>query len=151
MGIHKDMQVKIQDAMRAKDKVKLRTLRGLSAEFTNELVAKKRKPNEELSDDDALSVISREAKKRKDSIDQFTKGNRSDLAEIESAELVILEKYLPEMISAEEVEKIVIAKKEELGIDDPTKKGILIGAVMKDLKGKADGNDVKTAVDKLFE
>lgn len=136
--------------MRSKDQVKLDTLRGILAAFTNELVAKKRKPDEELFDEDALVVISRLAKQRKDSIAQFKAGGREDLAKEEEAQLKILEVYLPEMMEKEEVEKIAKAKKKELGIADASKKGMLMAALMKELKGKADGMMVKEVVDSLF-
>ncbi len=134
----------------AKDSVRLETLRGMSAAFTNELVAKGRKPQEMLSDEEALAVITRLAKQRKDSIEQFKKGNRDDLVKEESAQLSILETYLPKLMDKSEVEKIAKAKKEELSITDPSKKGMLMSALMKDLKGKADGMVVKEAVDALF-
>ena len=134
----------------AKDAVKLETYRGMSAAFTNELVAKNRKPSEMLGDEEALAVITRMVKQRKDSIEQFKKGGREDLVKEEQAQLSILETYLPKMMDKSEVEKIAKAKKEELGITDATKKGMLMSALMKDLKGKADGTVVKEAVDGLF-
>ncbi len=140
----------IKEAMMAKDSVRLETMRGVSSAFTNELVAKGRKPQDELTDEEALAVITRLAKQRKDSIEQFSKGGREDLVKEEEAQLAILETYLPKMMDKDEVEKIALAKKEELGIADATKKGMLMSALMKDLKGKADGNTVKEAVDALF-
>ncbi len=140
----------IKDAMRAKDAVRLTVLRGLSAAFVNELVAKKRKPDEELGDDDALAVIAREAKKRKDSIEQFSAAGRTDLADSEKAELHILEEFLPAQMSREEVEKVVRTKKEELGITDKAELGALMSAIMKDLKGKADGKVVQEIVQSSF-
>jgi uncharacterized protein YqeY len=73
-----------------------------------------------------------------------------DLADEDSAQLVILEAYLPTMMDKSEVETIAKAKQVELGITDPTKKGMLMSAIMKDLKGKADGTVVKEVVDQLF-
>ena len=134
----------------AKDSVRLETYRGMLAAFTNDLVSKNRKPSEMLGDDEALAVIARLVKQRKDSIEQYTKGNRDDLVKEETAQLTILETYLPKMMERGEVEKIVKNKKEELGITDVTKKGMLMSAVMKDLKGKADGTMVKEVVDSLF-
>lgn len=151
MTLHQQIKEEIKDALRAKAEVKLLVLRGLLSAFTNELVAQKRKPSEELSDEEALKVIGRAAKQRKDSIEQFTKGGRNDLVEKEEAELVILDSYLPQMMSKEEVEKVVQTKKDELGITDKSQMGQLMGAIMKELKGKADGGDVKSAVDSLFE
>ena len=148
--LHEQIKNKIKESMMAKDQVALDTYRGMVSAFTNELVAKGRKPNEILSDEDAIAVISRLAKQRKDSIEQFKKGNREDLVKEESAQLAILELYLPKLMERAEVEKIVKAKKEELNIPDTTKKGMLMSAVMKELKGKADGMVVKEVVDALF-
>ena len=134
----------------AHDAVRLETLRAMVSGFTNELVSKSRKPSEFLNDEEALAVITRLAKQRKDSIEQFKKGNREDLVKVEEDQLAILETYLPKLMEKDEVVKIAEAKKEELGITDPTKKGMLMSALMKDLKGKADGMLVKEAVDSLF-
>jgi len=148
--LHEQIKNGIKEAMMAKDAVRLETLRGMSAAFTNELVAKSRKPSEFLNDEEVLAVITRLAKQRKDSIEQFKKGNREDLVEVEEGQLAILSTYLPKMMDKAEVEKIAKAKKDELGITDGTKKGVLMSALMKDLKGKADGTTVKEAVDALF-
>jgi len=136
--------------MLGRDAVRLGTLRLIFASFTNELVANGKKPTEELTDEEAVAVIARMAKQRKDSILQFKKGNRDDLVKEEEGQLAILETYLPQLMEKDEIEKIAKAKKDELGITDPTKKGLLMQALMKELKGKADGKDVKEAVDSLF-
>ena len=148
--IQQQLRKEMTEAMRAKDTVRLTTIRGLISSFTNELVVKKKKPDEELSDEDALVVIARAAKQRKDSIEQFEKGGRNDLAEKEKEELKIIESYLPQMMSLEEVEKVAVAKKELLGVTDKSQMGQLMGAIMQELKGKADGADVKKAVEKLL-
>jgi uncharacterized protein YqeY len=148
--LHEQIKNNIKEAMMAKDKIRLETYRGMLSAFTNELVAKGKKPQETLTDEETLVVITRLSKQRKDSIEQFKKGNRMDLVSEEEAQLKILETYLPKMIDRSEVEKIVKAKQFELGITDPSKKGMLMSAVMKDLKGKADGMVVKEAVDALF-
>lgn len=148
--LHEQIKNGIKEAMMAKDTIRLETLRAMVTGFTNELVVKNRKPNEMLSDEEALAVITRLAKQRKDSIEQFKKGNREDLVKVEEAQLAVLETYLPKLMEANEVEKFARAKKEELGIADATKKGLLMSALMKDLKGKADGSLVKTVVDSLF-
>jgi len=148
--LHEQIKNKIKDAMMAKDTVLLETLRAMLAGFTNELVAKNRRPSEMLNDEEALAVITRLSKQRKDSIEQFKKGNREDLVKVEESQLAILEAYLPKMMEKSEVEEIVKAKKDELGITDATKKGMLMSVIMKDLKGKADGAVVKEVVDSLF-
>lgn len=138
------------EALKAHEELRLLVLRGLLSAFTNELVAQKRKPSEELSDDDALKVIKRAVKQRQDSIEQFKKGGREDLVEKETQELKILEVYLPETMSHDNILKIAKAKQEELGITDKSKMGMLMGAVMKETKGEADGKDVKEIVESLF-
>jgi len=148
--IQKDIRGQISVAMKARDTVRLNTLRGLSAAFVNELVAKGKKPTEELPDEDALAVIRREVKKRKEAAEAFRTGGREESAVKEEEERAILETYLPAMMSVEDVTRIVEAKKAELGISDKKEMGRLMGAVMAELKGKADGGDVKTVVDALF-
>ena len=150
MPLHQEIKEELKKAMKDKNANLVSVLRGFIAAFTNELVARKRIPSEALSDDDVLSVISKQAKQRKDSIEQFRKGGREDLASSEEAELKIIETYLPEKMSREEIKKIAKLKKEELGITDKSKTGMLVGAIMKETKGKADGSDVKNIVDSLF-
>jgi uncharacterized protein YqeY len=152
MSLQNTIKDQIKEAMKAKDQVKLSVVKGLVAGFTNELVNLKRTPQDELSDDEVLNVIRRAVKQRKDSIDQFTKGGRADLAESEQAELSILETYLPQMMSREDVVKIAEAKIAEMGGGiDKSKTGMFMGALMKDLKGKADGDVVKSVVDELIK
>ena len=150
MAIHETLKKSIPDALRAHDEVRLRTLRSLVTAMTNEVVAKKRKPDEFLTDDEALTVLKRAASQRKDSIEQFEKASRSDLAEPEKAELAIIESYLPQMMSREEIIPIAKAKMAELGISNKADSGKFTGALMKELKGKADGGDVKAVVDSLL-
>ncbi len=150
MSLQTDIKSQIKEAMMAKDAVRLDVLRGISAAFTSDLVAKGRKPQEELTDEEALAVITRLAKQRKDSIEQFKAGNREDLVAEETAQLAVIEKFLPELMSEEDIMKVAVAKKEATGITDPAKKGMLMAEVMKELKGKADGMLVKAVVDKLF-
>ena len=150
MSLHEQIKSELKDAMKAKDEVRLRTVRGLLSMFTNELVATKRTPQELLTDDEVMTVIKRASKQRKESITQYEAANRPELAEPEKAELVVLESYLPQMMSQDEIRPVVEVKKAELGIDDKSKMGMLVGAVMKELAGKADGGDVKAVVEASF-
>ena len=149
MSIHETIKGSIPEPLKQKDEVKLRIRRSLVTAMTNEVVAKKRKPDEFLTDEEALAVIKRAANQRKDSIEQFEKGGRPELAETEKAELAILEAYLPAQLSREEVEKVVQAKITELQADS-SKAGMVMGAVMKELKGQADGTVVKEVVESLL-
>lgn len=141
---------KIKEAMIAKDSVRLGVLRGILAAFTNELVAKGKTPQDTLPDEDCLNVIKRLGKQRKDSIEQFEKGGRTDLAESEKAELAVIETFLPASMSKDEIRKIAEAKKAELGITDKAKMGMLMGAVIKEAKGNANSDDVKEVLESLF-
>lgn len=136
--------------MKAKDEVRLRTVRGMLTAFTNELVATGKKPQDELEDPVTLSVIKRLAKQRRESIVQFEAAGRQDLADPEKAELLVLEGYLPQMMSQEEIEPIAKAKLAEMGVTDKSKMGIAIGALMKEFQGKADGGDMKAVVEKIL-
>src|SRR3989344_2178139 len=150
MAIHEDLKKSIPDAMRSKDAAKLQTLRSLVTAMTNEVVAKKRKPDEFLTDEEALVVLKRAASQRKDSIEQFTKGGRPELAEPEKLELAIIESYLPAQMDREAIEAAVKAKMAELNVFSKTDANKLIGALMKDLKGQADGTVVKEIIDSLL-
>ncbi len=151
MNIHESLKKAIPDALRAKDAVLLRTLRSLISAMTNEVVAKKHKPDEFLSDEEALVVLKRAASQRKDSIEQFEKANRPELAVPEKEELTIIESHLPNMMPREEIEILAKEKMSELGISSKAETGKFIGVLMKELKGKADGNDVKAVVDSLLQ
>jgi uncharacterized protein YqeY len=148
--MHDKIQNEIPEAMRAKDQVRLTTLRGVLAAFTNESVALKRTPKDKLSDQEAITVIRRLVKQRKDSVEQFEKGNRQDLADNEKAELKILEEFLPAQMSEEKIREIVLKKKEEMGAVDKTKIGQFMGAVMKETGGNADGMLVKKIIEELL-
>ena len=150
MSLHEQIKAEVKPAMMAKDAVRLSVVRNMLASFTNELVATGKTPQDTLDDVGGLRVIKRLSNQRKDSMEQFIKGGRPELAESEKAELVILEKYLPTLMSREEIMVVAIAKKETLGVTDKSKAGQLTGAIMKDLAGKADGKDVKEVVEGLF-
>lgn len=150
MTLHQDIKEAVKDALKAKDTLRLNVLRGLLSSFTNESVAKKRKPDEELSDEETMNVIIRAVKQRKDSIEQFEKGGRADLAEAEKSELQILETYLPAQMPREEILEYVKSRQQELNMADLSKKNQFIGTIMKELKGKTDGAMVKEIIDSLF-
>ena len=150
MTLHESIKAGIPEALKARDEVRLRTLRSLSTLMTNEVVAKKRKPDEFLMDDEAMAVVKRAANQRKDSIEQFEKGGRPELAVPEKEELAVLESFLPEQLSTEEVEKIARAKMLEMNVTSKADMGRFMGAVMQELKGRADGTVVKQVVDSLL-
>lgn len=148
--LHRQIKEEIKGALRERDELRLSVLRGLLASFTNEVIARGRKPDGMLSDEEAIAVIKRAVKQRKESIEQFNKGGRPELAQKEQQELEMLKVYLPEAMSPLEIEKVARAKKSELEITDKSKSGLLVGAVMKELKGNADGALVKKIVEGLL-
>jgi uncharacterized protein YqeY len=150
MALHEDIKSSLKDAMKAKDAVKLRTVRSILTAFTNELVSTGKTPQDMLDDETALGVIKRLAKQRKESITQYEAAERPELAVPEKEELSVLDSYLPQMMSQEEIRPIAEAKMTELGVTDKSKMGVLIGAVLKETAGKADGGDVKAVVEGLL-
>lgn len=148
--LHEQIKEELKTSMKAKDAAKLRTVRSMLTAFTNELVATNHKPQDVLDDTGVLSVIKRLSKQRKDSIEQYEAAGRTDLSEPEKEELAILESYLPQMMSRDEIRPIVEAKIAAMSADK-SKMGMVIGGVMKDLQGKADGGDVKAVVEELLK
>ena len=140
----------MKEAMVARDTIRLGVIRSLLALFQSEMI-QKNISDEFATDDMATTLIKRAVKQRKDSIEQFKKGNRMDLVETEEAELKILETYLPESMSEDKIRKIAETKKTELNINDKSKMGMLVGAVLKETKGEADGAVVKNVVESLFK
>lgn len=132
----------MKTAMRAKDAPRLLTIRGLLA------ACKQREVDERIVLDDAavVGIIDKLVKQRKDSITQFTAGNRPDLVEKESAELAVLEAYLPQRLSAEDIAAAVAAIVAELGASGPGDMGKVMGAVKTRLAGQADMGLVSAAV-----
>jgi len=149
--IKNDIRSALAEAMKARDQIKVDTLRGALAAFTNELVSKGRKPTEELSDQEAIAVLKRLVKQRKDAIEQFGKGGRQDLVDKETTELHVIEGYVPAGANRSDIERVARAQMQELGITDAGGIGKLTGAVMKEFAGSADGNEVKEIVASLLK
>jgi len=145
--LHQTIEAELKSALKSGEKEKAGVLRFLISAIKNYQIEQKLKGEEYLKDEDIIAVVRRQAKQRKDSIAEYEKGNRADLVEKEKAELAILENYLPQQVGEEKIREIVKAKKEELGIADKSGFGRLMGEVMKELKGQADGDAVKRMVD----
>jgi len=136
----------IKEAMKAKEQDKLRVLRSLKAKLMEKEISERKGGEAKLSDDQAVEVLMKAAKQRKESIEQFEDGGRNDLAENEKKELKIIEAYLPEMMSEEEVREVVKEKIEQLGASGMQDMGKVMGPLMGQLKGKADGSLVSKLV-----
>jgi len=137
-------------AMKLRDRLRVDTLRGAIAACTNELVAKGKKPTDEVTDTDVMAVLKRLAKQRKEAAEQYARGGRPELAEKETSELAIILSYLPRTAARDEIERVARAKKEELGVTDTSGVGKITGAVMKEFAGQADGTLVREVVSSLF-
>jgi uncharacterized protein YqeY len=132
----------MREAMKARDQARVATLRMLMAAVKNTEVEKRH----ELSDDEVLDVITKEAKRRRESIDAFAQGGRDDLVAKETAELSVLESYLPARLGDEELAALVDAAIAETGAASPKQMGEVMKALMPKLRGRADGAQVSAMV-----
>ena len=133
---------KIGEAMKAKDEIRLSTLRLLSSALNYEKIARQH----DLSEEEELEVVRREAKKRKDAIEAYKKANAQDRVDKESKELTILEEYLPAQMKDNELEKIVEEVIAQMNVISMNDMGKVMGAVMQKVKGHADGTKVSALV-----
>ena len=147
MSLEQSLSTDIVSAMRAKDATRLTALRMLKTALTNKSIEKGRA----LEAAEELQVVSQLVKQRRDSIDQFTKGGRKDLADKEQAEIVILDTYLPAAASDDEIGSAVAAAITETGASTQKDMGRVMKAVMAALAGKTvDGKKVNEAVRKIL-
>ena len=142
MEIQNRLSEDLKTAMKAKEKIKVQTIRMVRAQLKDFQIAKR----EELTEEDEISVLTNAAKKRKEALELYEKSDRQDLIDQEKQELEIISAYLPAQLSKEEVEKVVVQIMEEVGASSAQDLGKVMGATMKDLKGKADGKMVQEIV-----
>ncbi|UTR09351.1 GatB/YqeY domain-containing protein [Evansella sp. LMS18] len=133
----------MKEAMRNKEKQRLSVIRSVKASLQNESI----KLGKEITDEEALSVLSREMKQRKESLHEFEQANRSDLVEKTELEIELLEEYMPAQLSDEELQQIVDETIQETGADSKAQMGKVMGAIMPKVKGRADGTRVKQMVE----
>lgn len=143
------LQNDLIEAMKHKDAVKTSAIRMLKAAIMKWEVAGTAK--KEATDDVILDLVGKEIKQRKDSIEQFRKGGREDLAIKEEAEIRVLEHYLPAQLSEEEIRNIVQVAIQELSLQGKPEMGRVMGAVMPKVKGKADGSIVRRVVEEALK
>ncbi|MDJ0601233.1 MAG: GatB/YqeY domain-containing protein [Crocosphaera sp.] len=136
----------IKQAMKAKDKIRLETVRSLKKFVLEKEVEVRPKGQTELTSEQELEVLAQQAKQRRDSIEQYRQGGRDDLADKEAQELAIIETYLPAQLSTEEIESIIDKIIGSVGATSPKDMGKVMGPAMKELKGKADGKQVQEIV-----
>ncbi len=146
MSIYENILNDLKTAMKQRDKERLRVLRSLKAKLLEKEISERKGGEGSLSDEQTTAVLMKAAKQRKESIEQFRQGGREELAEKEEQELEIIQSYLPEMLSEEEIRDIARKKIDETGADSMADMGKVMGAVMPQLKGKADGALVSKVV-----
>ena len=146
MSVQKEITEKMKEAMKAKDTVALQALRAVKSAF---LLAKTETgAQEELTQEQEIKIIQKQVKQRKDSAAIFLQQGREDLAKPELEEIAILEQFLPEALTDEEIEVVVIATIDDLGATGMQDMGKVMGKVSKDLAGKADGKTISSLVKK---
>ncbi len=136
----------LKKAMKEKDQQRLSVLRSLKSAIFEKEVSERKGGKAELSEEDVINVIMKAAKQRKDSIEQYEEAGRKDLADVEQQELEIIESYMPEMLSEDEIARLVNEVIEETGAAGPQDMGKVMGKLMPKVKGKADGSVVNSIV-----
>lgn len=163
MSIKEKINSDLKEALKNKEELKISVLRGINSALKNKEIEKRTKISKEekdtakleklslLTEEEVVEVLLSEAKKRKDAIEEFKKGNRMDLAEKEEKELKILEEYLPEQMSEEEIKEEAKRAIEEVKAIGPRDMGRVMSVLMPKLKGKADGKTVSKIVNDLLK
>ena len=146
MSLKEQIGEDIKTAMKAKDKLRLQTVRSIKKAILEKEVELRPKGIESLTQEQEIELLSQQAKQRRDSIEQFNNAGRDDLADKESQELAIIETYLPEQASESEIEAIIEGIIADSGASTLKDLGKVMGPAMQQLKGKADGKKIQALV-----
>ena len=146
-GVREQLRSDLRDAMRAKDAPRRNTIRMVEAAIKNAEIDKRGK---DLDESEILAILQRQVKQRRESIEQFEKGGRDDLAEVERVEIAIIEQYLPRQLTRSEVEARARAVIEQVGASGAGDRGKVMGLLMRELRGEADGSLVNAVVGALL-
>lgn len=150
MSLKERIDQELKEALKSGDKTRLNAIRSIRAALLEKEVSIRVGGKAVLSEEQELEVLMGLAKRRRDAIEQFTAGNRPDLAANEAAELAVLEEYLPKQLSDEEVERIIRDIVSRSGATSMKDMGKVMGEAMKALKGKTDGGKVQSVVKSLL-
>ena len=142
MGLQEQIEDDFKEAMKDQDKERMSTLRMLKSALQN----KTKEEGGDLDDEDVIQVLSKEAKSRRDSIEQYEDGDRPELAEKERRELELIEEYLPDPLDEEELEELVDEVIEDVGASDMSDMGEVMGRIMPEVRGQVDGDLVNEKV-----
>ncbi len=137
----------LKDAMRARDATRRGTIRLVEAAIKNAEIEKR---GGELSEQDIQAILQRQVKQRQDSIEQYEQAGRSDLADVERAEIAVIEAYLPQQMSRAEIEAAAREAIQQTGASGPSDRGKVMGQLMPQLRGQADGATVNAVVSDLL-
>ena len=146
MSLKEKIGEDIKTAMKAKDKIRLQTVRSIKKAILDKEVELRPQGQDSLNEVQEIELLSQQAKQRRDSIEQFKNADRNDLADKESQELAIIETYLPEQVSDREIETVVDKIIADSGASSLKDLGKVMGPAMKKLKGKADGKKIQELV-----
>jgi hypothetical protein len=147
MGLKERLEEDLKKAMREQDVLRRSVLRLVRSEVHNEEIALQKS----LDDDGIIGVLSRQVRQRRESIYEFRKGQREDLVQREEAELAVLQEYLPPQLTAEELMALAQGSIRETGAQGPGDRGKVMGRLMPQVKGKAEGSVVNEVVSRLLE
>ena len=147
MSLSEQIVSDMKEAMKARDKVRLNTVRMIKSALMNEKI----KAGHDLTSEEELTVLSREKKQREESIDEFTKADRKDLADETKQELAIVESYLPKQMTEEELNQAVSSAIAEVNAQGKSDFGKVMKVLMPKIKGKADGKAASNAVRKQLK
>lgn len=136
----------IKAAMKARDKVRLETVRSIKKAILEKEISVRPQGQEELNETQEIELLTQLAKQRRDSIEQYTEAGRAELADREAQELAILEEYLPAQMSDAEIAAAVEAAIAKVGATSPKDMGKVMGPIMQELKGRADGKKIQEIV-----
>ena len=144
MALQENVMTELKAAMKAKDSVALEALRAIKSAIL--LAQTEKGAGASLSEEDEIKLVQKLVKQRKDSAAIFTEQGRNDLAEPELAQVAVIERFLPEQLTEEEIEKVVIQTIEAVGASGMKDMGKVMGVVSKELAGQADGKTISTIV-----
>jgi len=146
MGLKERIGNDIKSAMKAQDKIRLETVRNIKKVILEKESAIRPSGQESLTEEQEIEIVVQLAKQRRDSIAQYEKAGRTDLANQEAQELTILEEYLPKQLSDDEISQMIETIISQVGATSAKDMGKVMGAAMQQLKGKADGKKVQEMV-----
>lgn len=142
MGLQDTLKNDLKDAMKARDDVRLRTIRSLRAALKEKEISERHGDEVQLSDEQAMAVVQKQAKQRRDAIEQYQAAGRDDLVAKEQEELDIIETYLPRQLGDDEIRRVLEDLIEATGATSMSDMGKVMGAAMQQLRGKADGRRI---------